>query len=348
MLVTDLQNSRKLTDWTKKVTNLPVLAGLVNKMGLFEERGSAASSITFTRDTKTYSILPLSDRRSRGTVTGGFDPKETFALTIPYIHKEDALTTEDVAQYREWDDPNLQASVSRAIAAKIGDTRIEADQTKEYLKLSALKGLVVDPTDGSTVTNMFTELGGAQTTVDFLLGTTTTDISAKINEVIRTVAANNRSGLAAKMPIVLCGNDFFDGLISHPDVEAAYAQYQNAGAQRLRDNLFDFTAWGAVGYFEHRGMVFVNYAPTFTLADGTSVTPIAAAEGYVINPNARDLYRGYNGPSNKFSKIGQAGAPMYMYQWAQDKDNGWDFEMEMANLYFMTNPLMSVKVLTSN
>ena len=346
MLATDLQNSRKLTDWTTKITNLPVLSGLVNAMGLFEERGSAASSITFTRDTKTYSILPLSDRRSRGTVTGKFNPKETFALSIPYIHKEDALTTEDVAQYREWDDPNIQASVARAIAGKIDDTKIEADQTKEFLKLSALKGLVVDPTDGSTVTNMFTELGGSQTTVDFLLGGAV-DVTAKINEVIRTVAANNRSGIAAKMPIVLCGNEFFDKLISHADVEAAYAQYLNSGVQRLRDNLFDYTAWGAVGYFEHRGMIFVNYAPSFTLQDGTTVTPIATADGYVINPNARDLYRGYNGPSNKFSKIGQAGAPMYMYQWAQDKDNGWDFEMEMANLFFMTNPLMSVKVTTS-
>ena len=348
MLVTDLQNSRKLTDWTKKVVNLPVLAGMVNAMGLFEERGSAATSITFTRDTKTYTILPLNDRRLRDSSAGKKGTKETFALSIPYINHLDTLTTEDILEYREWDDPNMQMSVARATAEKIDDAKVKADQTKEFLKLSALKGLVVDPTDGTTVTNMFTELGGSQTSVDFLLGTGTTDITAKINTVLRTVADNNRSGLAAKMPIVLCGNTFFDELISHADIEGAYVQYLNRGTQKLRDNVFDFTAWGAVGYFEHRGLVFVNYAPSFSLSDGTSVSPIAAADGYVINPNVRDLYRGYNGPSNKFSKIGQAGAPLYMYQWAQDKDNGIDFEMEMSNLFFMTNPLMSVKVTTSN
>lgn len=351
MLAIDLKNNRKYTDWTDRVINMPVLSGLVNNMNLFTERGSISNSITFTRDTKTYSILPLADRRSRSTVTGGFDPKETFALNIPYIHKEDTLVTEDILQYREWNDPNMAATVARAIAGKVEDTKIEADQTKEYLKLEALKGNITDPTDGSVVKNMFTELGGTQLNVDFLLGAVGAngaDLTAKIHQVLRAVSANNRSGLVASMPIVLCGNTLFDKLVTHPDVEGAYNQYLNSGVQRLRDNLMDFTKWGAVGYFEYRGLMFVNYAPSFTLADGTVVTPIGATEGYVVNPQARDLYRGYNGPSNKFSKIGQAGAPMYMYQWAQTKDNGWDFEMEMSNLYFITNPLMSIKVSTSN
>ena len=347
MLTPDLRNSRKLTEWTDKVSNMPVLAGLVNSMNLFDERGSMASSITFTKDSKSYTLLPQTDRRARETSSGTFDPKEVFALNIPYTNFQDPLTTEDVAEYRKWDDPNMQATVARAVADKIEDAVIRADQTKEYLKLNALKGLIVDPTDGSTVKNMFTEFGVTQTTEDFLLGSAT-EVTTSIHAVKRAVANNNRSGLAAKMPIVLCGNSFFDKFVKHPDVDAAYAQYLNAGAQRLRDGLIDFTEWGAVGYFEHRGLMFVNYEPSFTLKDGSTVKPIGTNDGYVVNPNARDLYRGYNGPSNKFSKIGQPGAPLYVYQWMQDKDNGMDIEMEMAALFFMTNPLMSIKVTTSN
>ena len=348
MLVPSIQNNRKLTNWTKPVVNLPTLSGMVNAMGLFEERGSSATSVTFTRNTQSYTILPLNDRRLRDSSTGTSGTDETFSLSIPYINHIDTLTTEDILEYREWDDPNVQMSAKRAAAAKVRDARIRADQTKEYLKIEALKGLIASPTDGSVVKSMFTELGGAQSPIDFVLGTAGTDVTAKINEVLRTVSANNRSGMAVKMPVVLCGKTFFDKLISHADVEAAYVQYLNSGKQRLRDNLFDFTEWGAIPSFEHRGMVFVNYAPIFTLENGTTVQPIADADGYVIHTGVRDLYRGYNGPSNKFSNIGKAGAPMYLYQWTQDKDNGIDFEMEVAPLFFMTNPLMSIKLTTSN
>ena len=342
-----LSNGRKVTDWTDDIVNLPTLSGVVNGMNLFKERGTAATSITFTRDNRDYTLLPANDRRLRDQSAGKKRTYDTFALALPYFNHKDTLTTEDVLEYREWNDPNNQMSVARAQAAAVEDMRIRGDQSKEYMKLSALKGVTVDPS-GNTLADMFTEFGESQDSVDFLLGTAGTDVTAKIHAVIRACDANNRSGLSINMPVVLCGNTFFDKLVSHADVEAAYLQYLNAGTQRLRDNLFDFTTSGAIPSFEHRGMIFINYAPSFALPDGTTGTPIGASDGYVIHSQARDLYRGYNGPPNKFSKIGQPGAPMYLYEWMQDRDNGLDFELEMAPLYFMTNPLMSVKVTTSN
>ena len=346
-IVRSLQNAHQVTDWTDDIVNLPTLNGMVNAMNLFDERGTSSTSITFAKDSRDYTLLPANDRRLRDQSAGKDRTWDVFALSLPYFNHKDTLTTEDVAQYRAWDDPNDVKTVARAQAAKVEDMRVRADQTKEYMKLSAIKGVTVDPS-GNTLADMFTEFGVSQDTVDFVLGTTTTDITQKIHSLIRTVSANNRTGLAISMPTVVCGNTFFDKLVTHPDVEAAYQSYLNSGVQRLRDNLFDFTQWGAYGVFEHRGVRFVNYQPTFTLPSGSTATPIGASDGYVIASGARDLYRGYNGPSNKFSQIGAAGAPLYLWEWMQDRDNGIDFELEMAPLYFMTNPLMSVKVTTSN
>lgn len=346
--VRDVSNPWKAKDLTDSIVNLPVLNGMINALGLFNERSTASKAIIFEKDTRSYSLLPQTSRSARNASVGKDRSSQLFTLALPYFKHKDHLTPEDIQDHIAYGQFDMTQTLANAIAAKTEDMRIRADQTKEFMKLSALKGTTVDA-EGNTIANMFSEFGVSQDTVDFTLGTTTTDITAKINSVLRTAASNNKAGVALTKPFVICGNTFFDKLVSHADVEAAYAQYrQEDGVQRLRDMLFDFRDYGAIASFTHRGVTFVNHQPTFTAPDGSTLTPIAAADGYVVFPEARDLYRGYNGPSNKLSGANRPGAPMYMYQYEDAKDEGIEFELEMSPLYFMTNPKMSIKVTTSD
>lgn len=344
----DPSNSYLVKDWTDDIVNLPVLEGMMNAMGLFEERSTSQTAIIFEKDNRNYSLLPQTSRTQRNASVGSDRTSEIFSLALPYFKHQDAIFPTDVQGQREYGDPDGAKSLAKAISTKVEDMRIRGDQTKDYMKWEAIKGNTVD-SEGNTIADMFTEFGLTQDEVDFVLGTSTTNISGKINEVLRTVAANNKSGVAASMPIIVCGNSFFDKLIVHADVVQAYSQYsQDDGVQRLRDNLVTFREWGAVATFRHRGVMFVNYEPSYTNHLGSTLTPIGTDDGYVLLPNARDLYRGYNGPANKLTGANQPGAPMFLYQYAHPKDEGMDFELEMSPLYFMTNPKMSIKVTTSN
>ena len=68
--------------------------------------------------------------------------------------------------------------------------RRKHSQTREHMEMNALRGIVKDGA-GTTLYNHFTELGLAQISVDFLLGTTTTVVQAKVRDAIRAVEDNH-------------------------------------------------------------------------------------------------------------------------------------------------------------
>jgi hypothetical protein len=69
---------------------------------------------------------------------------------------------------------------------KITKMRAKHAQTREYMEVNALRGVVKDGA-GITIYNYFTEFGLAQQSVDFLLGTATTNVQAKCREVLRKI-----------------------------------------------------------------------------------------------------------------------------------------------------------------
>ena len=340
-----LSNGNKLIDWTQEINETANEYGLLNGLGLFEERSTSQNAIVFDKNKNDITLLPQSSRTGHGTVYGKDNEVDTFSLAIPHFHVTDSITNEDIQGWRAPGQPDGTESLARAYQEKTSNLRLAVDQTKEYMKIQAVKGLTKSP-DGKTVADMFSEFGVVQQSLDFVLGTSTTSISTKIQEMRRYIKKNfNRSGTIGNI-LVVCGNSWFDKFVTHIDVEDAYRSYQNDGVQRLRDDLF---VREGMAEFTHRGITFVNYDATFNLPNGAGTEDaLGADEAFVILPGARDLYRGYNGPSRKLSGANQPGAPMFMYEYADPKDEALEIETEFSSLYFMTQPLMSFRLFTSN
>src|SRR5262245_66318183 len=66
--------------------------------------------------------------------------------------------------------------------------RAKHAQTREYMEVNALRGIVKDGA-GLTLYNYFDEFELEQQTVDFLLGTASTNVQAKCREVLRDIEA---------------------------------------------------------------------------------------------------------------------------------------------------------------
>lgn len=356
-----LSNGQRLTDWTDEVNNIANQYGLLNGSDLFQGRGTSQTSLLFDKSTNQILLIPQA-KRNAGPASKGQDRKvETFSLALPYFLHQDYLTPMDIQGYRMAGTPDSPETLANVKAEKLEDMRMAADQTREFMKLGAIKGITVDGY-GNTIANMFTTLGLTATDyqVDFALNVSTTDVDGKIAQLKRAIAKGAKTGGRIGKIEVMVSPEFFDALVVHPTIREAYLHYrvENSRSDAVRANLATMEQWGVVDVFEHKGVVFYSYDAEFVKDDGDgTVTTLkgigggsrdsGTREGFTIVRGMRGLYRGVFGPSNTLSGANQVGSEMMVYEYRDPKDKFMEFELEMANLYYMERPQLSYRVFSA-
>lgn len=346
MNIRDYFNSFKNSDFVDGITQTPLQYGYINSQNLFATKSTSQTAIIFDKDYATTTLLPQTNRGDKASTQGKERKADTFALKTAYFKHADRLTNEDIQGWRKvgsTDDETL----ARATAEKMADMRMAWDQTQEYMKLQALKGVFKTP-DGTVMADMYSEFGISQTSIDFVLGTSTTDVDGKIRLLKSAIAKNVQNGGAISGVNVLVDPEFYDKLIRHAAIKNAYQFYVNSGSQVLRDDMTNYMKWGIMDVFSHRGINFISYDATFNLPNGTTEVAFAASTGIAYAQGVRDLFRGYTGPSAKLSEANQPGQELFVRSYIDSKDEFVEFEMEAAPLFFCTRPASVIALTSSN
>lgn len=339
-IIRDYADSFKTTDFTAAINEEENQFGLFNGLGLFDTVGTTEKAIVFDKNTSNITLLPQVNRGSHSQTTGHERKVETFSLPLAYFKHIDTLTAEDILGWRAPGTTDKE-TVARAAAEKTTDIRYLADQMKEYLKCQAIKGIFKTP-DQVTVANMFTEFGVSQQTVGLGLDVGSTDVNAKISELKRKVKAGLKTSSMTGVDVYL-DELTFDKLVSHASIKAYY-DMSGANSSMFREETAQYTQWGVMDMFEHKGVRFIQYNPTFALPGGTTEDFLADNTGIALPRGARGLFRGYNGPSNKLSQVGAAGQELYLRTYIDPRDDYVEFELEMAPLYFCTQPASLIAI----
>jgi len=344
-----INNVNTIIDWTEEINEIDSQYGFVRSLNLFNTKGTSQTAIVFNKNQQDITLLPQTSRQDRQPSTGKPKTSDTFSLALSYFKHADTITPEDIQGLarKGGNGEVIAESLENVRIEKLTTMRLAADQTDEYMQLQAMKGIFKTP-DGRVMANMFTEFGITQKEVDFKLGTASTDLDAKFNEVKRHIAKNVKTGGAIQGVDFYVDAEFFDKLIAHPRFREIYNSYMNSGKQNLRDNLGTYFQWGISDVVEHRGIRVISYDAEFNLPDGTTELAFEASTGTALALGVRDLFRGYNGPSNKLNGANQVGQPLFAYEYVDPKDEFMDMEIEMAKLYFCTKPNTLVSLVSSD
>lgn len=335
MITRKLSNGFEVVDLSEEINEVDNQYGFIKSRNYFSTRNTAQTSIVFDMNQKETTLLPMVSRSSREKSYGKDSQVSTFALALSYFKHGDEITPEDIQDFRQ-PGTELAETLNNVRAEKLTDMRLAADQTDEYLQLQALKGICKSP-DGQVIANMFEKFGITPNTVDLDLGNAASDLNSKLRALKSAIARDAKTGGAIGGIEVMLSPEMFDKLIKHPDVIESYINY-NASINPTRDDLSSYQAWGISDAFVHKGIRFVTYDALFTLPDGTSERAFEAAEGLAIPFGVRDMFRGYYGPANKLSLANQPGRNMFVFEYADMKDECRELELEMAPLYFATRP----------
>lgn len=338
-----IDNVNQLIDWTETILEVPNQYGWVKNQGVFQTTGTPQTAIVFDKDSSNTTLLPQTSRRERNMTYNGPRSLETFSLPLAYFKHGDAITPEDIQNYRRPGDSDMEETLDRVRAVKFEDMRRAVDQTHEYIMVQAIKGVTTTP-EGTILADMFTEFGVAQPSIDFDLGTATTNVDGKVSELKRTVTKNAQTGGIIRGHEVMVDETWFDKFKNHSKVKEAYLN--STSNSRYQDDIAEYQSWGITDVFDYQGVRFLTYPAEFVKPDGTSEKAVATDEGHAI-PRVNDLFRGHYGPSNKLSNVNEAGSEMFSWEYRDPKDEAHEMEVETSPLFFATKPKTLVKVTTS-
>ena len=311
------------------INNLKFVPGFLGKAGVFSERGVATTAVAIEERNFVLTLVPPTARGGPGTTM----PKPARAmrlLRIPHFEIADTIMAEEVQGVR----PFGQETGTEAVMTKVGERMQQAGQsfeyTLEYSRIGAIQGIVTYA-DGSTL-NLFNEYGiTPPTPFNFPLSGATSSgaVRAMCAAVIRKMG-NNLDGIPFIGVDALCGDNFFDALITSAEVRATYLATMDA--QELRSG---YVQGGQVwGSFPFGGINWTNYRGYI---GGNPMVPTDSAFFYPTG--VQDLFPTIYAPADYIETVNTTGLPRYVKQYPMPNDKGINIDTQMNALNICSRPL---------
>ena len=326
-----------LAEMTEAINILPNIYTRLGQMGLFRFEGLTQRSAVIEQAEGVLNLLPTVPLGGPATVANR-DTRSMRSFTIPWIPHDDVITPQDIQGVRGFGVADAADPLATTMERKLTRMRAKHAQTREYMEVNALRGIVKDGA-GTTLYNYFTEFGLQQQAIDFVLGTATTNVQAKVREILRKVETELK-GETMTGVLALVAPGFFDKLIGHAKVEDAYKYFSSTGAQPLRED--------TRRRFPFAGIVFEEYNATVTLSTGATETLIPDGEGIAFPLGTMDTFVTYGSPANLIETVNTVGLPMYARQIARNDGSAIDVKTEASILPVNKRPRLAVRIHSSN
>lgn len=326
-----------LTTLTQAINKLPNRYGRLQELDLMPMKGLTTRSLEVEERNGILTLVPTKPWGAPASQNlSGKRKLRSFA--IPHMPLEDTVLASDVQGIRAFGTENEVDPVTRKVQEKLQEMRDKLDQTLEWRRFGALKGIILDADGSSVLYNLYTEFSITQKTVDFVLGTAGTDIRAKCAEVKRHIE-DNLFGERMTEVRVLVSPEFYDKFVSHANVKAAFQNWQ-AAQERIGGDMRSGFTFG--------GLTFEEYRAQTSDSTGTMQRYIAANDGHAFPLGTISSFGTYAAPADFNETVNTVGMQYYAKMERQKFDRGMDMHVQSNILPLCLRPEILVRVFSSN
>ena len=320
---------------TAAINLLPNRYDRLDQLGLFAAKPVRTRTIVLEEKAGVLNLLPSLPVGSPGTV--GIRGKRTLrSFVIPHIPHDDVVLPEEVSGLRSFGTENEFASIAAVLAEHLDNMRTKHAVTLEYLRMGALKGIVLDA-DGRVLVNLYDEFKITPKTISFKLNVDTTNVLEKCLDLKRYLG---KSLMGERMSSVQClvSPEFFTKLVTHPSVVDAYRLFNES--QILRSDMRSG--------FPFAGVTFEEYAGEASVPDGSGgwVTKpyIEAGEAHAFPLGTIDTFATYFAPADFNETVNTLGQPIYAKQAPRHFERGTDLHTQSNPLPLCQRPALLVRL----
>ena len=325
-----------LAEMTRAINILPNIYTRLGQLGLFRFEGITQRTVVIEAREGVLSLLPSVPLGAPATV-GTREGRTMRSFAVPWIPHNDVILPADIQGVRAIGSGSEADPLVAVMTRKLTLMRNKHAQTREYMEINALRGIVKDGA-GTTLYDYFAEFGIAQQQTDFVLGTAGTKVQQKVRAVLRQIETELKGETITGVR-ALVSPEFFDKLIGHATVETAY-QYYASGAQPLREDMRRA--------FPFAGILFEEYNASVTLSNGTTERLIPAGEGIAFPMGTIDTFTTYGAPANLIETANTVGLELYARQMTRERGDGIDLLTEASILPVNKRPALAVRLFSSN
>jgi hypothetical protein len=329
-------NGFEVVDWTQEINIVPNQWGTIGQMGIFAEESVAEHVVVFEEITKDGALIVDRVRGDRAQ-QGKDASRKLHTFAVPHFPYDDYISPQDLQGKRAYGSDGVE-TLELVRARKMERIRQNHAWTLEVARAQAItQGTVYSPS-GTVTQDWNAEFGVTRTSVDFLLGTSTTEVLDKINSVIVQIL-ENAGGANVGGIVVLASPEFFSKLIAHASVKTAYQYYQST-QEPLRQRVGGPLAMHRE--FTHGGLRFVEMRDAY---NGQRLIPSGMA--YAV-PTGSEAFKTYFSPANRFGLVNTLGEQLYMFESADAKGTKIEIETESNFVNALLRPAMVVNINSSN
>lgn len=347
MNVLDVFNSDafRAVHMTEAVNLVPNDYGRIRDLGLFTEEPIPLTTVFVTYSQGTLNLLPT---RERGGPPSLGMPEKRHGRTFSAFHipHEDFVLADEVQNVlaRMGDSNAALEQVEAVVNRKLLLMRRKHSITLEHMRVTALRGIVRDY-DGTALLDLYNEFGISQQSVDFVLGTDTTNVKSKIQQDVVGYIEDNLNGETMTGVHAFASPTFFDRLTSHPKVEEVFRYYNPEGSPNP-------TSMDVRRRFPFHGIVFEEYrgAASYLAEDGTYVAQkfIPDGEAIAFPIGTTDTFSTYFAPADFVDTVNTMGEQVYARSERMKFDRGVEIHTQSNPLPINKRPQLAVRLHSSN
>lgn len=323
-----------LATMTKAINIIPNQYGRIRALGLFKPEAVRTRTIIVEELNGRLTLLKTQPNGAPAP-RAKHGKGKIRSFVIPHIPYEDQIFPDDIQGIREGgtasDSKTLVTEMSKRLTIMRGSHAI----TEEHLLCGGMKGVVLDA-DGDVLYDWYDEFDITQKSITFALATDGTDVTSKCRAVIRHIEDNLLGEVMTGVRCV-CGENFFDDLISHPNVEKFYLNHAQAielaGSAKDPRKGFSF---GGITFEEYRGKAT---DPT----TGSMRAFVGVDDAHFFPEGTQDTFKIHYAPANYMETVNTYGEALYAKQTMDVKGKHVDINTESNPLPICRRPGVLVK-----
>lgn len=303
----------------------------VSDLGIFTDQGVATTSVLVEEMGGSLTLIPTTPRGAPAIVNN-IGKRKVRSFAVPHVALDDVILPGEVQGVREFGTTNELRTLATLMNQKLQTMKNKFDQTLEWMRVGALKGVLYDA-DGSTVIyNFFNEFNITPFVVNFQFTNVNLDVVGTINNIKRHMEdflhGESMTGVRA-----LVSPTFFDALVSHPNVKQAFQYFMTT--QPLGYDYRTGFVFSGVTFEEYRGVAsdLTGTAHKF-IPDGT-------AQFFPMGTNS--TFRTYFAPADFNETVNTLGLKYYAKQKPRDFERGTDVHTQMNPLPICLRPELLVQ-----
>lgn len=301
---------------------------LLGSLNLFNVQPVRTRSIFVDRKEGGLTLIPTSADGAPPEVLDK-ENRSAVSLRTTRLAKRSTLYAHELDGIRAFGSETELMAVQREFATRVDRLNEDMELTHEHHRLGALQGVLLDA-DGTTVifdySTEFNEAIPAATS--FELDVAGTDVHGITKNIARSMGRSGKGALAGASIHAIAGDDFYDALVSHPNLEKFYLNQQ--AANQLREDqgrIFESFKVGAITFHNYQG------------TDDNSTVAVATNECKIFPVGARDVFNVAYSPLESMQFVNTPGQRIYAMTIPDRERNMWmQAEVYSYPLFYCQRP----------